>query len=147
MVGPTKVNPRFLSSLPSAIEAGVFAIVRRTGQVRRLGRSEGGGSNDQKKAASEPSSPASARARRALLTVDSILPRWRTIPASFSRRATSRAPKRATASTSNPRKAARKLSRFRRMVSQLRPDWKPSRQSFSKRRRSSATGKPHSSSW
>ena len=45
---------------------------------------------------------ASSRARRALLIVDSILPRWRTMPASFSRRATSRAPKRATASTSKP---------------------------------------------
>jgi hypothetical protein len=30
--------------------------------------------------------------------------------------------------------------RLARMVRQLRPDWKPSRQSFSNRRRSSTTG-------
>ena len=104
------------------------------GQVRRFGRSVARGSKDQKKRGERALLPASSRARRALLIVDSILPRWRTIPASFSRRATSRAPKRATASTSNPRKAARKLSRLRRMVSQLRPAWKPSRQIFSKSR-------------
>ena len=56
-------------------------------------------------------------------------------------------PKRTTRSASKPEKAARKLSRFLRIVSQRRPDWKPSRQIFSKSRRSSATGKPHSSSW
>ena len=47
----------------------------------------------------------------------------------------------------SPRSACRKASRLRRMVSQDRPAWKPSRQSFSKSRRSSATGKPHSRSW
>jgi methionine-gamma-lyase len=40
-----------------------------------------------------------------------------------------------------------KFSRLRRIVSQLRPDWKPSRHSFSKRRRSLPCGKPHSLSW
>ena len=41
----------------------------------------------------------------------------------------------------------RNCGRFLRMVSQLSPDWKPSRQSFSNSRLSSVTGRPHSSSW
>ena len=79
--------------------------------------------------------------------VDSILPRWRTMPASCSSRSTSRSPKSATASTSKPAKAARKFSRLRRMVSHDSPDWKPSRQIFSNSRVSSRTGRPHSVSW
>ena len=77
---------------------------------------------------------------RALPIVASILPRWRTMPASPSSRVTSSSVNRATASTSNPAKAARKFSRLRRIVSQLSPLWNPSRQSFSKSLRSSATG-------
>ena len=50
----------------------------------------------EKNAASEPTSLFSSRARRALLIVDSILPRWRTMPASFNRRRTSRARNPAT---------------------------------------------------
>jgi hypothetical protein len=69
------------------------------------------------------------------------------IPASFSSRATSRAPKRATVCVSKSQKAFLKFSRFLRIVSQLRPDWKPSRHSFSNRRRSLPCGKPHSLSW
>ena len=48
---------------------------------------------------------------------------------------------------SNPAKARRKFSRLRRMVSHERPDWKPSRHSFSNSRASDVTPKPHSSSW
>ena len=46
------------------------------------------------------------RARRALLMTASILPRWRTIAASPSRRSTSRSPNRATRSKSKPANAA-----------------------------------------
>ena len=63
----------------------------------RFGRLFAAGSHDQKYAASEPRSSINSSARLALLIVDSILPRWRTMPASFSSRCTSRAPKRATA--------------------------------------------------
>src|SRR5262249_34160643 len=55
--------------------------------------------------------------------------------------------KRATALKSKPANARRNASRLRRMVSHERPDWKPSRLSFSNRRTSSATGNPHSRSW
>ena len=41
----------------------------------------------------------------------------------------------------------RKAGRLRRIVSQERPAWKPSKLSFSNSRTSSATGKPHSGSW
>jgi len=47
---------------------------------------------------------------------------------------------------SKPANAARNASRFLRIVSQERRDRKPSRHSFSNRRRSSVTGKPHSRS-
>jgi len=89
----------------------------------------------------------SSSARRALLIVASILPRWRTIEASFRRRSTSASANSATRAVSKLANARRKASRLRRMVSQDRPDWNPSRQSFSKRRRSSWTGRPHSVSW
>ena len=55
--------------------------------------------------------------------------------------------KRAITAGSNPAKARRKLSRFRRMVIQDNPAWKPSRTSFSNRARSSYSGTPHSVSW
>ena len=48
-------------------------------------------------------------ARRALLMVDSILPRWRTMPASASRRLTSVSPNRATLAKSKPAKAAAEI--------------------------------------
>ena len=48
------------------------------------------GSKRQTKSASEPNSSISSAQRFALLIVLSILPRWRTMPASFSRRVTSR---------------------------------------------------------
>src|SRR5438105_9496695 len=79
--------------------------------------------------------------------VASIFARLRTIPESFINRAASRAPKRPTTAGAKARNAVRKFSRLRRMVSQLRPDMKPSRISFSNSRRSSATGRPHSRSW
>jgi hypothetical protein len=63
-----------------------------------------------------------ARAAFAFLTTASILPRWRTMPSSRSNRSTSRAVNFATATKSKPRNAARKLSRFARIVRQLSPD-------------------------
>ena len=115
--------------------------------MRGEGRVDGSGSKRQTYAASEPSASTSSTARRALFTVDSILPRCRTIDASWRSRSTSPSPKRATASKSKPANAALNASRFRRIVSHERPDWKPSSVSFSKSRRSSSTGKPHSASW
>ena len=56
------------------------------------------------------------------------------------------APKRATRSKSKSAKPARNASRLPRIVRQLSPAWKPSRQIFSNSRRSSPTGKPHSRS-
>src|SRR5690242_10076214 len=48
--------------------------------------------------------------------------------------------KRATRSKSKPANASRNASRLPSIVRHARPDWKPSRQIFSKRRRSSRTG-------
>jgi hypothetical protein len=53
----------------------------------------------------------------------------------------------ATFSIAKPWKALRKFSRFRRIVSQESPAWKPSSAIFSNRRWSFVTGKPHSRSW
>ncbi len=72
--------------------------------------------------------------------------RFLTMPGSAISRATSAAPKPAIAAASNPAKAARKFSRLRKIVSQDRPDWKPSRHSRSKMAASPRTGRPHSSS-
>jgi hypothetical protein len=52
----------------------------------------------------------------------SIFARLRTMAASASRRFTSRDPKPATRSISNPAKARRNASRLRRIVSQESPD-------------------------
>ena len=69
------------------------------GDQRRVG-GPGGGSKDQKKAPSDRYSSASSIERAALLMVDSILPRCRTMPSSFNSRSTSRLVKRATLSKS-----------------------------------------------
>jgi hypothetical protein len=61
----------------------------------------------QIQASKEPCSAASARNARAFPIADLIFIRLRTIPACFIRRSTSRAPKRATAAGSKPRKASR----------------------------------------
>src|SRR3546814_4159099 len=82
VVGPTKLQPRFFSAFDSATEAGDWVMVRKVAASKRSGRSAGFGSNDQMKAASDPASETSSTARRALLIVDSILPRCRTIPGS-----------------------------------------------------------------
>src|SRR5262245_33192295 len=71
-----------------------------------------------------PRSSISSSVRLALLMVDSILPRCRTIPASPSSRAMSRSPNRATRTGSKLANAARKFSRLRRIVIHDRPDWK-----------------------
>ena len=83
---------------------------------------------------------------RAFPITASILPRWRTIPASPSSRSTSRSPKRAIASMSQPAKALRYPSRLRRIVDQESPACAPSRFRSSKSFRSSRSGTPHSSS-
>ena len=102
----------------------------------------------QTKCGERACSSASSTARWALLIVASILPRWRTMPASLEQALdVARRSKRATWWKSKPAKAARNVSRLRRIVSHERPDWKPSRQSFSNSRVSSETGRPHSSSW
>ena len=147
VVGPTKLQPCFLRSLDKAMDSADVVIARNAARVTCAGRVEGSGSQRQKYAASEPQASRSCKARCALLITDSIFPRWRTMPASSSRRDTSRSSKRAMASMSKLANPARKASRLFRMVSQLKPLWKPSRQIFSNSRRSSATGNPHSVSW
>jgi hypothetical protein len=140
-VGPTKRQPRFLRSFDMAIEAGEVDMVCGSP------RSSAEGSQPQTYDASDPCSSTSSSARPALLIAASILPRCRTMPASASSRSTSRSSNAATFAMSKSAKAARNAGRLTRMVRQDRPDWKPSRQSFSNRRRSSTTGKPHSVSW
>jgi hypothetical protein len=73
--------------------------------------------------------------------------RFRTMPASDSRRCSSAGPNAATAAMSKPAKAVRKFSRFRKIVSHDSPDWKASRLSRSKITLSPWTGRPHSVSW
>jgi hypothetical protein len=63
------------------------------------------------------------------------------------RRSTSRSPNRATSSILKSANAARKLSRLRRIVIQLRPDWNASSVIRSYSASSPRTGLPHSSSW
>jgi hypothetical protein len=137
VTGPVKVKPFRRSSALSAFDAGVddgtSASVRgawssspayfHTSSVRPSG---------------------SLSAARALVITALIFARFRTMPASDISRATSSAPKAATAEASNPAKAARKFSRLRKMVSQDSPDWNPSRQSRSKIAVSPLTGRPHS---
>ncbi len=105
------------------------------------------GSKLHSRVASEPPDAWSASVARALAIVASILARLRTIPASPSSLVTSSEPKAATAAGTKPWNAARNASRLRRIVSHDSPAWNPSRQSFSKMRPSSVTGRPHSSSW
>src|SRR6266511_2995122 len=56
VVGPTKVQPRFLRSFERAIDSGVVLIRRSVAQVSRRGREAGSGSKRQKKATREPTS-------------------------------------------------------------------------------------------
>jgi hypothetical protein len=145
VVGPTKAKPSFLSALESAWLSGVTGGTSRSRRCRfTLGAPP---TAPQASSARLPPSARRATSAWALFTAPSILPRWRTMPASESRRATSRAPKRATRSQSKPSKARRKASRFPRMVRQESPAWNPSSTSISNRWRSSALGTPHSSSW
>ena len=140
VVGPTKRNPRRLSSLASAVDSAVTAGTSpiRRGTVPRIGW------NDHSSAL-RPSG--SSAATRALATVAVILARLRTMPASAISRSTSRSPKRATAWIENPSNAARNASRLRRMVSQDRPDWNASSVSRSNIASSPRLGRPHSVSW
>src|SRR5215203_2836628 len=131
VVGPTKLHPRRLRSFESATDPGVVLIVISAARVTRRGREAGAGCHRQKYALSDPHSRARSRAHLALLIVDSILPRCRTIAALSRRSSTRRGVNRATLSKSKPANAWRNASRLRRMVSQLRPAWKPSRQIFS----------------
>ena len=89
VVGPTKRKPRRLSSLDSAVDSGVTA--GRSSSVAR------GAAAAARRVRPDQLGERHARARvaaRALAIAASILPRWRTMPASSSRRSTSRSPKR-----------------------------------------------------
>ena len=128
-MGPTNRNPWRFSAFESAVDSGV---IEATSPSRAgTGRAARSGSNDHTSAASEPRLSCTSRVARALAMVASIFPRWRTMPASASSRSTSVSSKRATCSGSNPANAARNPGRLRRIVSHERPDWKPSRHSFS----------------
>ena len=119
----TKRNPRLRRSLDSAVDSAVLA-----------GSSEnflGGaltGSYCQINEASDSPDCRNSSTARALAMVASILPRFRTIPASPRSR-----PGRAHRTRRPPRCRSRrrppKFSRLRRIVSHDKPLWKPSRQS------------------
>ena len=82
-----------------------------------------------------PNHPHSRRrsiTRLALLMFEAILPAWCTMPASASERFTSALSKLTICSASKLANARRKFSRLLRMVSQLKPACKPSRQIFFK---------------
>jgi hypothetical protein len=148
VVGPTKRNPSRSIAFDKAVDSGVADC--RSPNRRGAGRLRlplRGGSNDHTNAASVPYRSCTSTVARAFAMVASILPRWRTMSASPSRRSTSRGPYRATLAGTKPANARRKPSRLRRIVSHDRPDWNPSRQIFSYMRTSSMTGLPHSSSW
>ncbi len=115
MVGPTNFQPSFLSVLESAMDSGVVE-----GIEVEAGRFWG--SNDQKKAASEPCVLINSWARLALLTVASILPRWRTMPSLSRRRLMSFSVNLATLLKSKLWNAWRNAGRLVRMVRQLSPD-------------------------
>ena len=140
IVGPTKRKPRRRSSFESASDSGVFAGI----SANERGRRRGAGANDQTRS-SRPSGSSSAA--RAFPIAASILPRWRTIPASPRRRSTSASPNAATAAMRKPAKAARNASRLRRIVIHASPAWKPSSVSSPKSASSPCSGRPHSSSW
>jgi hypothetical protein len=141
VVGPTKRKPRRFSSAASAADSGVEA----GSSASDAGAGRAGGACAHTSRSREVS--VIATMARALAMAAATLARLRTMPGSASSRATSASPKPATVAGSNPAKARRNASRLRRMVSQESPAWKPSRQSFSNRRTSSWTGRPHSSSW
>ena len=119
VVGPTKRHPRRLRSFDSRTEA---AVCDGSGTALTASSSPPAGSNPQMYRANEPNSSINSPHRCALLMVASILPRWRTMPASPSKRATSASSNCATVAGSNPANARRKFSRLRRMVIQLSPD-------------------------
>ena len=131
------------SSRDKAVESGVVA--GRSAVERGARRRPRGAAPHTNAVSDSPLARSSAEAR-ALAIVASIFCRLRTMPASPSRRRTSRAPNRATSSIRNPANACRNAGRFRRIVSHESPDWNPSRQSRSNRPSSSTTGRPHSSS-
>ncbi len=142
MVGPQKPKPSAFSAFDIATAAGV--CVGASARERRCGCAGRPSTKSHRKAEKErPASRMSSQARAPRI-VATILARLRTIPASAISTSTFAASKRAMRSGSNPSKAARKPSRFLRMVIQARPAWKPSRTSFSNRARSSYSGTPHS---
>ena len=94
-----------------------------------------------------PNSDCTSRNRAALLTAERTLARLRTMRASESRRASSRAPYPATLAGSKPSKAARYPPRLSSIVLHERPACAPSSTRNSNSRRSSCSGTPHSSSW
>ena len=140
---PHRLHERIDGRRPDEAPAALAQLLAEGGRLRALGDGAQGrpvepGRSRRRgvgrtKAWSEPASARRSMTRRALLRADSILPRWRTMPASARSRVTSSGPKRHSVSASKSAKARRKFSRLRRMVSQDRPDWKPSRQSFSNR--------------
>ena len=97
-----KRKPRRFSSLLIAFDSSVWAgISPVVVHVFTFGSPP---TNDQ---SSSESGTSSSSVARAFPITDSILPRWRTMPASPSSRSTSRSPKRAIASTSQPANACR----------------------------------------
>jgi hypothetical protein len=122
VVGPTKVKPARRSAVDRARDSG--DRVGTSSTVR--GRGVFVGRNDQTSASSPPLRR-SATVAAALVRAASIFLRFRTIPASASRRSTSSSVKAATSSATKPRNADRKAGLLFKMVSQDSPDWNASR--------------------
>ena len=142
MVGPTKTNPSFFNAFASATDSG--EVVGTSAVV--TGGSAGAGRNPSTNAW-RPPFRRSATVARALVIAASTLSRLRTMPASAISRARSASSYAATDSASKPAKAARKFSRFSRIVRHDRPDWNASSVSRSRWAASPWIGTPHSVSW
>ncbi|MNL53758.1 hypothetical protein D3C87_1770290 [compost metagenome] len=91
-------------------------------EAPKVGGAPAGASKRQKNAASDPSLSIISSARPALLITASILPRWRTMPASASKACTCLSPNVATRAGSKLANPRRNASRLFRMVRQLSPD-------------------------
>src|SRR5512139_2470298 len=145
MVGPANRNPRRDSSRLIASDCGVDEA---SSDIDRQRFTSGlPPTNPQRNSAKEPASCRRERRARAFPIAASTFRRFRTIPGSARRRATSRSPYRATRPGRNPENALRYPSRRWRTVRQESPACAPSRTRNSNRRTSSRTGTPHSSSW
>ena len=150
VVSPTNLKPSFRSAFDIAWDSGVLLWMSRW----FFGALECvlddtidwfSGQKLQKNFANDIPSYCICRLALAFWIVASILPLCLTMPALLSRRSISLLLNFATNSGSKFLNAILNSGRLRKIVSQLKPDWKPSRQIFSKMSLSSITGLPNDS--